>query len=453
MSVPKEISKFLNRSGVVLLIRGEPGTGKTKMSLELMKNYNMAYVGTKRTVEEIKREYPWITEEMKEHMFAIDEKYDYRETDRFGSVFYLIPEALRKVLNLVEDGKINGIIIDSWHGIINELNILAMEEKEREKIYDSSSFFLKLIRLSDMDVNFIVVREGNEDDNLSYLADGVVTAWKNVKEGRLYRWFTIDKLRGVEIEKNVYFFTLKENKFNYLHSSRFKHPQKILGYKPSSEIPGSTYFDDIFTVRRSHTVVFDFGEHVPVPYKVASLMGFIASFSYHGSRVIIIPPNGFDMSDLKYSIYIYKLERYYKNITYLYGEGDVEEFARLVDFSNSKEIVKVIHDEIHKNVSEFAPLIVVGYDRLNSYMSSHDTMKTMYRLKDTVKELGGVTLIAGNIMGEENKKFSSSISDIYVKFKNINGDVVMYGIKPWTRVHHLDIKYEEYPKLIPKVIV
>ncbi len=452
MPIPKELKNFLERRGTTLLVRGEPGTGKTKLALELMKTFNLAYVGTKRSIEEIKSEYSWLDEELEKKLFYIDEKYDYKDTDTFGAVFYLIPESMRKVLNLFEDGAVAGIIVDSWHSIISELNILAMEEQERAKIYESSAFFLKLIRLSENGVNFIIVREGNEDDNISYLSDGVLTLNKKVEDGRIYRWFTIDKLRGEEVEKSSYLFTLKDNKFAYLHSRRFKHPSRIHGFENSAKEVSSAYFDNIFTVSRNDTIVFDFGEFLPTSYRITALMGFIASFASQNSRVLIIPPNGFDMSDLKYNIYLFGLEKYYRNIAYLYGEESMESFAKRVDFSDYKSIVDIIKDELSEHSSEFPPLVIIGYDRLSSYLSSKENMRALYRIKDAIKESGGVMLITGNIMGEENKKFCSGVSDTYIKFKNIGGDVIMYGIKPWTRVYHVDISYQKYPKLLTKVI-
>jgi len=452
MPIPKEIKKFLERRGTNLLVRGEPGTGKTKLSLELMKVFNLAYVGTKRSISEIKSEYSWIDEELEKKLFCIDEKYDYEDTDTFGQVFYLIPESLRRVLNLFESGAVQGIIVDSWHSIISELNIMAVEEQERAKIYESSAFFLKLIRLSESGVNFIIVREGNEDDNISYLADGVLTLYRKVEDGRIYRWFVIDKLRGEEVERSSYLFTLKANRFTYLRSRKFKHPAQIQGFINNASEISSTYFDNIFSVRRNDTIVFDFGEFLPSAYRTTAIMGFIASFASKNSRVLVLPPNGFDMSDLKYNIYLFGLERDYHNITYMYGEETMEGFSKSVDFSDYKGIIATIKEELAKHASEFPPLVIIGYDRLGSYLSSRESMRAIYRIKDSIKERGGVMLIAGNIMGEENRRFCSGIADKYIKFKNIGGDVVMYGIKPWTRVYHVDILYKQYPKLLTRVI-
>ncbi len=454
MYAPKNISRFLNKRGFVLLIRGKPGTGKSTFSLGLMKKYNMAYVATKKIIEKIDVEYPWIDKDMKKMMFAIEEKYDYQNSDTFGQMFYLLPEALRHVLNLFEAGKINGIIIDSWHAIMSELNIKTMEEKEREKIYEPNTFFLKLIKFADMGVKFVIVREGDEDDELSYLSDGLITFKSKVEDGRIYRWFKIDKLRGEEIEKHKYFFTLKNSRFRYLESGDFRHPSKINGFKKDEKRKLSTvYFDDMFPLKRGDTILFDFGEYIPKRYKSTALMGIIANFLVHNSKVILIPPTEMDMSELKYGIYMYGLEQYYGNLVYMYGEKTLENFSRKVNFSKPQDIVSSISEELASYDLEMPPLVIVGYDRLYSYLNSKDIMHTMFRIKDVVREKSGILLIAGNISDKEIKRFGSSISDVYLKFNNRDGYILSYGIQPWTRVHVLDLKYKEYPKIIKRVIV
>ncbi len=454
MYAPKNISDFLKQRGFVLLIRGKPGTGKSTFSLGLMKKYNMAYLATKKIIEKIDFEYPWVDKDMKKMMFAIEEKYNYHESEKFGQMFYLLPEALRHVLNLFEEGKINGIIIDSWHAIISELNIKTMEEKEREKIYDPNTFFLKLIKFADSGVKFVIVREGDEDDELSYLSDGLLTFKSKVEDGRVYRWFKIDKLRGEEIDRHMYFFTLKNSKFKYLESGSFKHPSRIIGFK-KEELGriSSVYFDDIFPLKRGDTLLFDFGEYIPKRYKTTALMGIISNFLVENSKVIMIPPNEMDMSELKYGIYMYGLERYYGNLVYLYGEKNLEEFSKKVNFSKPQDVVASVSEELAMYEGGMPPLVIIGYDRLYSYLTAKEMMHTLYRIKDVVREKSGILLIVGNISDKEIKRFGSSISDIYLKFNNHDGYILMYGIQPWTRVYVLDLKYKDYPRIVKRVIV
>ncbi len=458
-TIPKELDDFMEKRGTVLLVRGSPGTGKTTFVLSLMALKNLAYISSRKTIDDIRKTHPWITDTMEKRMFTIDKKYDYRETDSFGSTFYLMPEAIRHALNLFEEGKIMGIIVDSWHTIVEELKIKAMEEKEREEIYNSKTFFLKIVRLSDYGINFIIAKEGEEDDEIAYLSDGVITLRRRYEEGRIYRWLTIDKMRGIETKKNTYFFTLKDAKFEYMESRPFKHPSiaKISEFQgieiTSTSDISSIYFDDIFQLKRGGVAVYDFGEYIPKAYKLTSLMGLVANFLKNGSKVVILPPNELDIAELKYQILLFGIERYFKNLTFLYTQADFETYIKVTNFQNSEEIRKIIMEEIESDEGRNPPLVVFGYDRVYSYLSREEIMKLLYSLKDIIRKTGGVMIIAGNLWDKEIKRLCSNISEIYVKFTNIAGDVLMYSIKPWSNVYHLSIFTNGNPQLLKRVIV
>ena len=455
-SIPSEISKFMKKKGYVLLIRGMPGTGKTTLALTMMDEMRKtAYITSKKTYEDMKKSYPWISEKMRKRIYLMDKNYGYKETDKFGSVFYLLPEVFRHIINLFEEGKIKNIVVDSWFTLIEEMNLQAMENKERERVYDSETLFLKILKLANLGINFIIIREGEDNDEISYLADGIITLRKEVDNKRAYRKMVMEKLRGVRINRSYYFFTLKNARFKYLLSPQFKHPEEKMEYKgekieKDEKIP-SLYFNEIFKFDRGDTVFYDFGEYVPKEYQVTTLMGLISNFLINGSKVILIPPNDVDVKELKYHIYLFGIEKYYKNLLFLYTEEEMEDFIKKVDFSDMS-IVKIIDNEIID--SEELPLIVLGYDRLHNYLPSTQIMKIINQIRDIVRKHGGILLITGKIDEKDIKRFSSGIAEIYVKIKNIGGDILMYGVKPWTTVYHLSITTEQgYPEIKNEVIL
>ena len=458
-SIPQELNDFMRRKGTVLTIRGYPGTGKTTFALSLMLPQKFAYVSSRKNINDIRRTHSWIDNNMTNLMFSIDRKYDYSETDGFGATFYLMPEAIRHTLNLFEQGKIKGIIIDSWHTIVEELKIKAMEEKEREEIYDSKTFFLKVLRLSDYGINFIIANEGVEDDEIAYLSDGVITMHRKFEEGRTFRWLTIDKMKGIEIKRNMYFFTLKDAKFQHMVSLPFKHPtiSKISEFsgKEITEVSNisSVYFDDVFTFKRGSVAIYDFGEYIPKSYKLTSIMGVIANFLKNDSKVLVIPPNELDVEELKYQILIFGIGRYFKNLVFLYTSSNFESYVKEINFKDPEKIIKIVEKEVIDSEKEKPPLIILGYDRLYSYLHKEDIMKILYTLKDIIRSSKGVMIIVGNLWDKDIKRFCSNISEIYVKFMNMAGDVLMYSIKPWSNVYHLNIQTNGNPQLIKRVIV
>lgn len=455
MDVPPEIEEFLKKEGVILLIRGLPGTGKTIFSLTLMKNMKKSvYITTEKVFKDIERSYPWIDNEDHKRIFVLDGKYKYENPESFKSIFYLFPESFRYALNLVEKGKVNTIIIDSWHTILEEMKYKEIEERERREIYDPERFFLNLIKLSDMGVNIIIAKEGIEEDELSYVADGVVTLHKMLENGRMEREITIDKLRGVEIKRSKYVFSLKDGKAHTLVSSSFKHPRTLKEFpKKEMKIRGipSCVFDGIINFKRGDTIFYDFEEYVPREYHLSIIMSTLANFLKNGIKSLVIPPNDMDTNELKYQIYLFSLEKELNYLNVLYNEQEMEDFITYVDMKKDtlENLVK-----IYLESSTATPLVIVGYDRLYSYLTFNELMQFVDFLRNEIRKRSGILIISGKISEKGIKRFCAGLSDIYLKFNNVNGNVMMYGIKPWTHMYHLDLTTEEgYPKILMEEIL
>ncbi len=459
MNLPEELREFLNKKGVILLIRGLPGTGKTTLALTLLNTVGgYAYITTRKSMFDIERNYSWLADETRKMIFIIDEKYQFSSTEKYGSAFYLLPDSIKYALNLYEEGAINGIIIDSWHTVMEELRYKREEEREREDLYQGSTFFLNLMKLSDFGVNIIIVKEGVEDDSISYVSDGVVTIHRDLKDGRVYRQITLDKLRGTRISKSRYMVSLRGGRFESFSSSKYAHPSEIKEFeaeeiKMDKCIP-SKVFDDVFPYRRGMTVTYDFDEYIPKEYHLASFMPTVANFLKNGARVVMIPPSDMDISEMKYQLHLYSLWKGINQLHFLYHSRELEDFVEEVDMSSPEKIKNTVENLIGKDSGEMPPLIVLGYDRLLSYMENNDVMKLADELKNIVRRVRGIMIITGKISERAVKRFCAGISDIYVKFNNISGEVVMYGIKPWTQAYHLDLTTDAgYPMVLLREIV
>jgi len=454
---PPEIDEFLGRRGVVLLIRGLPGTGKTLFSLTLLdKMKNCIYIAPKKVCDDIRRNYSWLQKDTFERILVIDEKYEYEHSDKFGNLFFLLPESFKYALNLVEKGEVDTIILDSWHTIVEELKYKVLEERERREIYDPERFFLNLIKLSDQGVNLIIAKEGAQEDALSYVADGVITLKRWIENGRIFRSLEINKLRGVEIRKSEYMFTLKEGKAKVVTSGEFQHPQrreefKMREIKLGFEIP-SMVFPSPIGFHRGNTILYDFEEYIPREYHLTTLMPTIANFLKNGIKTIVVPPNDMDLNEIKYQIYLYSLEKNLSSLKIIYPEEEMEEFVEFADFYTLKDLMERVEGCIED--TDNMPLVVIGYDRLFSFLSPNEIMQFIDYMRNFIRKRGGLLIITGKVSEKTIKRFGAGVSDVYIKFKNINGDMVMYGIKPWTRAYHLSIASEKgYPYTIMEEIL
>ncbi len=454
---PPEIEEFLKRQGIVLLIRGLPGTGKTLFSLTILDSMkNCVYIAPKKVYDDIRRNYSWLKEDSLDRLLIIDGKYKYEHSDRFGNLFFLLPESLKYALNLVEKGEIDTIILDSWHTIVEELKYKVLEERERREIYDPERFFLNLIKLADQGVNLIIAKEGTQEDSLSYVADGVITLKRWIENGRIFRGMEINKLRGVEIRKSEYMFTLGDGKAKILTSGEFQHPKKReeiekreirLGF----EIP-SMVFDGPIKFHRGNTILYDFEEYIPREYHLTVLMPTIANFLKNNIKTVVMPPNDMDLNEIKYQIYLFGLEKYLSHLKIIYPEKEMEDFVEAADFYTLKDLIEKVEGSIED--TDTMPLVVIGYDRLFSFLSPNQIMQLVDYMRNFIRKRGGLLIITGKVSEKSIKRFGAGVSDIYLKFKNINGDIIMYGIKPWTRAYHLNLTSEPgYPKTLMEEIL
>ena len=133
--IPAEIIEFFNMfPGQTLLIKGKPGTGKTILSLEILKEIceecNGLYVSTRVTPEKLYSLFPWIRnivpernlvnatpKKLNERLYSLmrfqDQIFDY---DTALSFFKILYEDAEEMNNPV-------VVIDSWDALLGYLNL------------------------------------------------------------------------------------------------------------------------------------------------------------------------------------------------------------------------------------------------------------------------------------------------------------------------------------------
>jgi len=180
-------------------------------------------------------------------------------------------------------------------------------------------------------------------------------------------------------------------------------------------------------------------------------MSTLANFLKNGIKSLVIPPNDMDTNELKYQIYLFSLEKELNYLNVLYNEQEMEDFITYVDMRKDtlENLVK-----IYLESSTATPLVILGYDRLYSYLTSNELMQFVDFLRNEIRKRSGILIISGKISEKGIKRFCAGLSDIYLKVNNVNGNVIMYGIKPWTHVYHLDLSTEKgYPKILMEEIL
>src|SRR4029078_10040831 len=208
-SIPDELNRFLKLDTYSLIIKGNCGTGKTTLSLTILKTLkatkNFFYISTRTSPEQLFSYYPWLSKFVKPaddiQFSKADEQlsHPYFEDARLDE-----PESLfERITNELMDIKSPIIVIDSWDAIASLMDKESRINNERG---------LQTWR-ERAGARIIFITEGVQDSGLDYIADGVVELSNDISDNTAIRKVTITKLRGVPIEKTTYLFSLKGGVF------------------------------------------------------------------------------------------------------------------------------------------------------------------------------------------------------------------------------------------------
>ncbi len=250
--------------GCSLLIKGEAGTGKTTLALELLKGCeNPYYFTTRIPPANLLKHFPDITDSL-----SVDRIFDATQIPPLGLTspkqvanqefekinFQDLPEFFEILFGKVKPQESKGpttVIIDSWDAL------LQSEEERTEspstiKIRQYEKVVSEWAHAANL--NLILIVEHPAPINLDYLVDGIIL----LKDTRLHelrvRRLEIQKLLIDQIRQPEYVFSLEGAHFRYFEPYKFKFPEILLKPAPTLDLnvnaisTGMQSFDDLLQV-------------------------------------------------------------------------------------------------------------------------------------------------------------------------------------------------------------
>jgi KaiC/GvpD/RAD55 family RecA-like ATPase len=206
--IPDELMQFVKKDTFSLIIKGAVGTGKTTLSLTILRALdikdNFFYICTRVSPKQLLMSYPWIS---KFNEGLTEEKPKSYENDipaNFEDARLDEPESLfERITNELMDVKAPLIIIDSWDAVASFMDREARLNNERVLQTWRERAGAKLI----------FVNEDTTDSSLDFVVDGSVKLDQVTYEDIRLREISLLKLGGVKISKPSYLFTLDEGNF------------------------------------------------------------------------------------------------------------------------------------------------------------------------------------------------------------------------------------------------
>jgi KaiC/GvpD/RAD55 family RecA-like ATPase len=208
--IPFELMQFVQRNTYSLLIKGYAGTGKTTLSLTILRalkiKSNFFYISTRISPKQLFLYYPWLGKFVGQPKVSESNEMSGQEYNlsSFEDARLDEPESLfERITNQLMDVKAPIIIIDSWDAIASFMDKEARLNNERVLQTWRERAGAKLIFIS----------EDPKDTTLDFLVDGIVELGQNYYNNTRIREIFLSKLRGVMINKPSYIYSLNNGIF------------------------------------------------------------------------------------------------------------------------------------------------------------------------------------------------------------------------------------------------
>src|SRR5438477_5990707 len=310
--LPAELSEFLSRETYSLLIKGGSGSGKTILALTILAGLkargNMLYLSTRTSPSQLLKDYPWVGKVFGRGPeptpdgspeAAWETLVDAR-LDEPGIVF-------ERITNVLMDKQAPTVVVDSWESLNESMDNEALKTNIR---------VLQTWR-ERARARFVFVGEETANTMIDSIVDGVVTLTEQVSSGRRLREIFISKLRGVQISRPTYFFSLQNGVFHSFdryarseagisrhapnlnqRSQRGDQRRISTGFRPLDEVMGGGY--------PPKSVAFiETDPRVDARVVVAFLSGTVREWAANGRRVVLHKSETIDaasVSELKASL-------------------------------------------------------------------------------------------------------------------------------------------------------
>ena len=298
-----------------------------------------------------------------------------------------------------------------------------------------------------------------------FLADGVIHLRARRLEERLFRDISIEKMRRTEVKEDEIGFTIKDElkAFAPFETKLIKKREK---FKPLPDPPGkfstgSQELDELLDggYPRGSTVLLEIGRNVSALQYHLILLPTPWNFLARGAGVIVIPSSGIDHNivwrrSAESGLPKEMLNRYLrvcifrspttKKEPYIFeieGKNADEDYQKCLDFAMA------LYEETCQPL-----LYIIGVDSLLAHYGTNDTIKVLNSSATLTREFEGLLFLLLKPGYPRVSEILNAIAEIHLKMIQKHGALLLYGLKPKTRLHFLEMNVAKgypQPKLTP----
>ena len=287
---PSILDQLLDEKITAFLVKGNPGTGKSTLALELLRRSGKGtYLITRLSKENI----AFQNSQVETRVIGGKEEFSVGGVDINAQDYRLAGSktVLQMIVDKAAEKKGGLIVLDSWDSIAKELD--PAERLKAEKL------MVTIAQSNDLKLGLISEEPGMTTTD--YLVDAVVELTSELRHGYTLRKVQLKKLRGQQIGRPVRMFTLDNGLFRICQPTRIMFPGQ---YVPKMYVPvknpshlyavGATDYD-----RRlgggfppGAVIVLEYGEGISALYLEPYRQVLNGNFVSNGGCVVSLTPLG-----------------------------------------------------------------------------------------------------------------------------------------------------------------
>ena len=447
--IPPELMQFVQRNSYSLLIKGSAGTGKTTLSLTILRalkvKSNFFYISTRLSPKQLFVYYPWLgkfigrpkiseSDEMSDQGYNLSSFEDARLDE---------PESLfERITNQLMDVKAPIIIIDSWDAIASFMDKEARLNNERVLQIWRERAGAKLIFIS----------EDPNDTTLDFLVDGIVDLERKFYGNMMIRQIFLSKLRGIMINRPTYIYSLNNGIFrsydayrpydfavstSWLRSNKVENPVSSLsggryitsGHHVLDKILGGGFI-------KKGVVLIEMESNVNTSVPMAFLSPIISNFILTYNPILFHPFDGMDPKEVMSYLKIEDSNIYQSRLIKIFchvGKTEEKSDHNLTQSHKHGSLDKhfeFFHDVIIKTRQEYPNKLLLNImgtniaDKISRYSEAGKLDILPFIRANT-----DLSLIVSR-HSQDTIKYLSEISDVHLRFVILNGSLFLQTLIP-----------------------
>ncbi|MEM2228428.1 MAG: ATPase domain-containing protein [Candidatus Bathyarchaeia archaeon] len=452
--------------GSLILLAGEPGTGKTVFSIQfLTKGCELGEPGVYASFAEAK---DTLINNSFRHLGVDLAKFEAEGKLKVLDFTAMREEAVSTILEMilreVEALKAERLVIDSFSAIAQafkepiEVRIIVNTVLDRiARGMGCTTVMVEEIPISESKIGL-----GMEE----FVADGVLKLRAGELDGRLLRDLEILKLRGTRLDERKLIFTLEKG-FKAFPPFKPKPIEKPRRFQPIPDLPnkystGSKDLDKVLDggFNKGETVLLEIGERISIGEYHLVLVPIMLNFIAQGRGILLIPSPGVDAEKaraigLSYGLTDDEINRLLR-VCEPRSLGEDKPYSIKFDLENLWEAYSkyVKLEEDLRRVTGQPVICVTSVNTLLSYFDEATCEKILSQdaIRIHKNEALGILVIKP---GYEKLTIKlSSIATIHLKLVREHGCLLLYGLKPRTNLYAVEMDVSKgypLPKLTPIV--